>query len=217
MVVFEEDRPARAALKAAGVQREYFKFNEHHQDITIEHVRESLKSGLTVVYMSDQGSPSLADPGRHLNQLAFELGATVKVIPGPSSITAALSAAPFETNTFRYLGFPPREPAEKSRFLQTHIASCDCLVLLDTPYRLKSLIESLSDSHPNQRALLAIDISGDNETYTYGSFLSLKKAIPKDKLNFVLIIEGSSKQAQDRKIQGKKLDTNGRFQKRRHY
>ena len=59
LVLFEEDRPARQTLKAAGIRRDYLKFNEHHQMQTLDEVAEALKKGRTVIYMSDQGSPAL--------------------------------------------------------------------------------------------------------------------------------------------------------------
>ena len=43
LVVFEEDRPARQTLKAAGIRRDYLKFNEHHQMQTLDEVAEALK------------------------------------------------------------------------------------------------------------------------------------------------------------------------------
>jgi 16S rRNA (cytidine1402-2'-O)-methyltransferase len=195
LVVFEEDKPARSTLKAAGIHKEYLKFNEHHQEFTLDEVKNGLKAGQTVIYMSDQGSPALADPGRHLNKLAFELGAKVKVIPGPSSVTAALSAAPFECNRFRYVGFPPREPEKRNKFFSNEISTGDTIVLMDTPYRLNALIDELSSTHPQHKSLLAIDVSGENESFLYGSFKFLKTKITKEKLNFVMVIEGSSKTA----------------------
>ena len=45
--------------------------------------------------MSDQGVPTLADPGKHLLDIANELEAETFVIPGPSSITSALAACHF--------------------------------------------------------------------------------------------------------------------------
>ena len=96
LLVFEEDRPARRLLKLAGVHRDYFKHNEHKDNETLEEVRNYLIAGKSVFYCSDQGSASLADPGKELTSIAFELGVKIEVIPGPSSITAAISACPFD-------------------------------------------------------------------------------------------------------------------------
>ena len=190
LLVFEEDRPARATLKAAGIHRNYLKFNEHHQPSSLEEIRNTLAQGKKVLFMSDQGSPALADPGRHVSKLAYEIGAKVVVIPGPSSVTAALSAAPFEIKTFKYLGFPPREATVRKQFLKHHIDSGDNLVILDTPYRLYPLISELGQSHPRRKALLAIEISTERESIHFGKLRELKEFVTKEKLNFVLIVQG---------------------------
>lgn len=191
LVVFEEDRVARARLKAAGIHREYLRYSEHQEEATLDAVRAALKQGKTVVYMSDQGTPVLADPGRDLTAIAYELGARVTTIPGPSSVAAALAACPFDCNRFICGGFPPRDQRERLAFL-TSIAgqTADPIVLLDTPYRLVALLDAcISSLGSSRKALLAIDISGPQEKFLYGDLASLKlRTNSEDKLNFVLVL-----------------------------
>jgi 16S rRNA C1402 (ribose-2'-O) methylase RsmI len=69
------------------------------------------------------------------------------------------------------------------------------LVILDTPYRLKQILESCSRIFPKGRlAFLAMDITGEQETYIAGTFKKLlqKKTLIEKKLNFVLIVSGES-------------------------
>jgi 16S rRNA (cytidine1402-2'-O)-methyltransferase len=192
MLIFEEDRPARAALKAAGIHRTYYKFNEHGQDDTLDAMRDALKQKETVCYMSDQGMPTLADPGRALMEIAYELGVSIQVIPGPSSITAALAACPFLEDSFHYEGFLSRDADKRQREFRNIAKKQEPVVLLEAPYRRDKFIEQC-EQHlgGNRKALLALDISGPEENYLYGSLGKLKKtsrSIP-GKLNFVLIVD----------------------------
>lgn len=190
LLIFEEDKPARLALKTAGVHREYLKFNEHKQEATIEELRACLKKGETACYMSDQGVPTLADPGRDLLSIAYQLNATVKVLPGPSSITAALAACPFLSNSFHYHGFLPREEADRIKELERHEKRSEPTVFLETPYRRKALLGSIKEVFgSNRMALLALDISGPNEEFIYNKVSELQK-LEREKLNFVLVVEG---------------------------
>jgi 16S rRNA (cytidine1402-2'-O)-methyltransferase len=191
MVVFEEDKPARLVLKTAGIHRDYFKYNEQHQEFTLDSVKEVLAKGGTVAYMSDQGCPTLEDPGFNMIRCAQATGAKVKVIPGPSSLTAALSACPFREKRFEFHGFPPREETKRKAFL-TRLKKRDKLqILMDTPYRLPNVIESCNEVFDDQATgFIAIDISGPDEEYMLGTFSELVEEIKKidKKLNFVLII-----------------------------
>lgn len=192
LLIFEEDRPARSFLKAAGIHREYERWSEHKQSGTLELAIDALGAGKWVVYMSDQGTPNLADPGYELLRAAYRLGVKVDVIPGPSSITAALSACPFDTRRFEYLGFAPKEPDRRKTFLKDYDHEEKLLVLLDTPYRMKHLIESCQEVFgSNREAFLALDISGPNERFIVGALEDVaQRAQSVDgKTNFILIID----------------------------
>ena len=191
LVVGEEDAPLRALLKRAGLQRPYLKYNEHHQNDTLQQVRAALARGETVLYVSDQGCPGLADPGRHVASLALEAKATVRVVPGPSALTGAIAACPFDLNRFFYAGFLPRkEPALKAT-LEEMRARKECCILLDTPYRLPSLLKSCASVFPQgRRAFLALSVGNQEERYLCEPIGSLSKH-PPGKYNFVLILEGS--------------------------
>lgn len=195
LVVFEEDKPARQFLKQAGIHREYLKWNEHsrksqsQQDL--DDIREALMHGKTVTYMSDQGVANLADPGRTLLRLAYEMNLPVKVIPGPSSITAALAACPFAIEPFYYAGFLDKQQGKREAQLRELDKRREAIVILDTPYRLKQLLESILSTVSNHREIMiARDISGPSEDYTSLKIKSLKSRMKEfqDKLNFVLII-----------------------------
>lgn|GEM_PF-440362 len=195
LLIFEEDRPARSFLKAAGIFREYLKYNEHHQQDSLNQIREALKNRKMVVYMSDQGTPTLADPGTAPIKLAWETGADIRVIPGPSSVTAAISAAPFNCERFYFGGFLSRDHEVRNQELATICSLGTSWVVMDTPYRLRALLDACEEIFPaDQRAMVALDISGPHEDYWLGTFATLKKrAVELDeKLNFVLIGEGRS-------------------------
>lgn len=190
LVVFEEAKGARKALKQAGIQKKFALFNEHHQEDVLKLAKEHLKSGKNVCYMSDQGSPTLCDPGAALSSLAFQMNAPIKVVPGPSSVTAAMSACPFPINDFIFTGLLPRKDSDRERKLKSYLKIKTTLIILDTPYRRKQMIETLITLvGTNRKALLAMDISGEKESYYFGSLKKIQeKTKDLEKLNFILIL-----------------------------
>lgn len=217
MVVFEEDKPARLVLKTAGVHRDYYKYNEQHQEHTLDSIKEVLAKGGTVAYMSDQGCPTLEDPGYNIVRCAQLTGARVKVIPGPSSITAALSACPFREKKFEFIGFPPREETKRKAFLQKLQGKGKLQILMDTPYRLPNVIQSCSEVFDESAAgFIALDISGEDEDYLLGSFPELLEKVEKldKKLNFVLIIYPGQTKKPSAKINNRRPKSNNRRNRR---
>lgn len=200
LVIFEEDRVARQVLKAAGVHRDYLLYSEHKQALTREDVSAALKAGKTVVYMSDQGMPNVADPGSDLLGLARAQKAIVKVIPGPSSVTSAIAACPFVTGAFRFGGFLPRDEQARAAAIKGLVDVREPIVLLDTPYRLVALLESFAGHFPGSREIMvALDISGPDEDYILGSAKEVLQKVKvkvtgtgvdgkHKKLNFVLVV-----------------------------
>ena len=189
-VIFEEAKGARKALKQAGVQKKFALFNEHYQEDVLKLAKEYLKKGKNVCYMSDQGSPTLCDPGAALSALAFQINAPIKVIPGPSSVTAAMSACPSPINDFIFTGLLPRKDSDRERKLKSYVKIKTTLIILDTPYRRKQVIETLMTLvGSNRKALLALEISGKEEAYHYGSLKTIQeKTKDLEKLNFILIL-----------------------------
>ncbi len=193
LLIFEEAKGARKALKQAHIKKNFALFNEHNQQDILELAKEHLQQGSDVCYMSDQGSPTLCDPGQGLTEMAFQIKAPIKVIPGPSSVTAAMSACPFPINDFFFTGLLPRKPEEKEKKIKHYLKLKTCLIILDTPYRRKQTLETFANlMGAKTKAFLALDISGENESYFLGTFKSLMEQT-KDlgKLNFILIIKNN--------------------------
>lgn len=194
LLIFEEDRGARSALKSAGIHREYLRYNEHDQKQTLEILTESFRNGKTAVYMSDQGCPGLADPGREIVRVAVREKAEIRVVPGPSSLTAAIAACPFDMAEFHFCGFAPRENEARERQLMEWNTLGVPLALMDTPYRLAALLESCKKVFgENHMATLALDLSGTEEVIWNDSLRAIHEGTKElGKLNFVLILDAGT-------------------------
>ena len=116
-------------------------FEGNEEDRTRELLTE-LKSGATVLVVSDAGMPTISDPGFRLMRDAIAEGVDVSVIPGPSAVTMAVALSGLPTDRFSFEGFPPRtagarlETFEKLRFEER------TMVFFEAPHRLD---DSLSD------------------------------------------------------------------------
>ena len=116
-------------------------FEGNEEDRTRELLTE-LKSGATVLVVSDAGMPTISDPGFRLMRDAIAEGVEVSVIPGPSAVTMAVALSGLPTDRFSFEGFPPRTAGarlatfEKLRFEER------TMVFFEAPHRL---VDSLSD------------------------------------------------------------------------
>ena len=91
----------------------YHKFNEKKQ---LTNIIKHFNEGKILSLISDAGTPLLSDPGRILVNKCVEKGINVTSIPGPSSITSALSVSGF-SDQFLFSGFLPKTERELEKVL----------------------------------------------------------------------------------------------------
>ena len=119
-------------------------FEGNEIDRTRELISE-LKSGATVLVVSDAGMPTISDPGFRLMRDAIAQGIEVSVIPGPSAVTMSVALSGLPTDRFSFEGFPPRTAGarvatfEKLRFEER------TMVFFEAPHRLAdSLVDAVT-------------------------------------------------------------------------
>ena len=119
-------------------------FEGNEEDRTRELIAE-LKTGATVLVVSDAGMPTISDPGFRLMRDAIAEGIEVSVIPGPSAVTMSVALSGLPTDRFSFEGFPPRTAGarlatfEKLRFEER------TMVFFEAPHRLtESLVDAVN-------------------------------------------------------------------------
>ena len=91
----------------------YHKFNEKKQ---LPHIIKYINQGKILSLISDAGTPLLSDPGRILLNECIKNEIKVIPIPGPSSITTAMSVSGFK-DQFLFYGFLPKTENELEKVL----------------------------------------------------------------------------------------------------
>jgi 16S rRNA (cytidine1402-2'-O)-methyltransferase len=189
-VICEEQREGSTLLKRLNIQPvELITLNEHNELTRISELIQRFWQGDSFALISDCGTPVFADPGTALIEQAVQAGIEVIPIPGPSSLMSALSILDVKLDRFIFAGFLPRQPADRRGQL-THLRALRFpLILMDTPYRLQSLLDEISDIFGSGQSItLACNLTYPNEKVFRGP---IKKIIPQVKgwkAEFILIL-----------------------------
>ena len=106
-----------------------------------------LKGGKHLAYLSDAGTPLVADPGGTLveNVARAVPEAHIIPIPGPSAILAALSIAGFPADRFCFLGFPPSKKGRRAYFADIARKECTA-VFFEGPHRIVRSLRELTQA-----------------------------------------------------------------------
>ena len=145
----EDTRRTRSLLSLHGIPvagRTMISYNDTNGAQRRPAILEALARGQSVALASDAGTPLIADPGYKLVRMARAEGAAVHTVPGPSSLTAALTVAGQPTDRIHFAGFLPAK-ATARRTALTELARIDAtLVLFETARRLPETIAAVAET-----------------------------------------------------------------------
>ena len=145
-----------------------------------------------VALVSDAGTPTVSDPGEALVTAAWAAGHTVVPIPGPSSVTAALSAAGYGGPGFTFLGYLPRKPGEMRRLLATLVADPRPAVAFESPYRIKKALAIIAEVMPERQVTVARELTKIHEELVRGTASEVQAELgDRTRGEFTLVISGA--------------------------
>ena len=117
VVAAEDTRVTKSLLAHFGIGARVIALHEHNERTAAEGIVALLREGKSVALASDAGTPAVSDPGALLVDRVRAEGFPVVPIPGPSALTAALSASGIAADGVVFAGFLPAKGAERKRRL----------------------------------------------------------------------------------------------------
>jgi len=155
VVAAEDTRVTRVLLQHAGSGARLISVHAHNERETIERVLGHLREGRSVALVSDAGTPAISDPGHLLVAAVRAAGAQVVPIPGPSAVTALLSASGLPAGPFLFEGFlPPRAAARDERLAALARAAGIAgatVVFYESPHRVEGTLAAMARAFGDAR------------------------------------------------------------------
>ncbi len=170
IVAAEDTRIFKAFSNSIGIK--YKKLISYYKDNEIKKaniILKALKDGQSVALVSDAGTPMISDPGFKIVSLCYNEGIPVKVCPGPSSITAALSVCPFLVEDFYFTGFAPNQDAKRNKFFESIKMLPSLIVAFEAPHRLLKHLNSAKKYFSNRKLFVARELTKQYEEKIVGT------------------------------------------------
>jgi len=164
-VACEDTRVTAGLLRSLGLDKPLLALHEHNEAEAAQRVLERLARGERVACVSDAGTPAVSDPGARLVAAARAAGHRVLPLPGPSSVTAALSVAgDTRAGSFRFAGFLSTRAAERAAQLRELQRPGEAVVLFEAPHRIAALAAALAEVMPGRPVTLCRELTKQFET-----------------------------------------------------
>ena len=172
LIAAEDTRRLRKLLSMLEITTEaqvvsYFDQNEVERQPWL---LEQLDDGRNVLLVTDAGMPSVSDPGYRLVDAAIARGIEVRVLPGPSAVTTAITISGLPVDRFTFEGFLPRKAGDRTRRLEALATEPRTMVFFEAPHRTRETLEAMRDVFgPGRRAAVCRELTKTYEEIVRGT------------------------------------------------
>ncbi len=194
LIAAEDTRTAKQLLNYFDIHTPVTSFFEHSKQNKINHILDALQEN-DVAVISEAGTPGINDPGYELVREAIARGYRVSPIPGASAVLTALVASGISANAFYYVGFLPREPQARRKFLRELVNERDTIVAFETPHRLRDALKDLENIFGAARKIcVARELTKKFEEFQRGTIGEVREHFEKNEPRgeFTLVIAGAT-------------------------
>lgn len=162
-LVFMKKKIAEAkAKKGRGLLLSYHKYNESAR---INRLIKVMKYGFKVGLVSDAGTPTISDPGYKLVEAVIKEGMIIEALPGPNSVSVALSLSGFPSDRFCFEGYLSKTQDLKLNKLLKVREAMMTAVFFESSQRLeKSLISIEKVFGKSQMIFIAFEMTKLHQT-----------------------------------------------------
>ncbi len=180
----EDTRNTRRLLDIHGVAlggRALVPYHDHNGPQMRPRLLSDIAEGRAVAYVSDAGTPLVADPGYRLAADVAAAGGAVIAIPGPSAVLAALSISGLPSDRFLFAGFPPPQGGPRKRWLQELAEVPATLILFESPKRCSRTVPDMVEVlGGDRRASLCRELTKMHEEVRRGTLADIAAGIEDD-------------------------------------
>ncbi len=173
LIACEDTRHSRRLLQRYEIGKPVMAFHEHNERRVLAQVRARLLEGLDIAYITDAGTPGIADPGFRLVRMAHAHGIQVTVLPGATAMIPALVQSGLPVHSFTFKGFAPRKTGARQKSLIQEKGNPHTLIYYESPYRVIRLLEDMYAILGDRPAALVRELSKVHEETLRGSLAAL--------------------------------------------
>ena len=146
VIAAEDTRTLRRLMDIHGISlqdRMLIPYHDHNGDKVRPRLMKLIEEGKSVAYVSEAGTPLVADPGYGLARGVIDAGFTVIGAPGPSAVIAALTVGGLPTDRFFFAGFAPNATGARKKFFEEYANVPGTLVFYESPKRIHAMLGDL--------------------------------------------------------------------------
>lgn len=192
VIAAEDTRTARKLMELHGIavgKRPLIPYHDHSGPNGRAGILKLIGEGRSVTYVSEAGTPLVADPGYALAREVGGAGHLVTAAPGASAVLTALSLSALPSDRFLFAGFAPSAKAARRTWLQELVNIPATLVIYESPKRINQLLADLCETADDSRqAAVARELTKKFEEVVRGSLAELRDQLSERTLKGEIVL-----------------------------
>jgi len=194
LIAAEDTRHSAKLLQHYDIRTPLVSYHDHSDATDVEALMARLRSGSSIALISDAGTPMVSDPGYRLVAACQQERLPVVPIPGPSAMTAALSAAGLPTDRFYFEGFLPAKSGQRNHRLKALRTIETTLIFFESPRRLSASLAAMCAELGDREAAICRELTKSHETIRRDRLSALSAFVESDpnqqRGEVVVLVEG---------------------------
>jgi len=168
LIAAEDTRRTRKLLTHYDIRVRLFSYRRENETRAAVELADRIGEGMNVALVSDAGMPGISDPGFALVAECAGRGLGIEVVPGPSSVTAAIALSGIPVSSFVFEGYlPNKRSARRARLLELGGADRP-VVFFEAPHRIVAALEDVAGLWPSRDLVLVREMTKLHEEVMRG-------------------------------------------------
>lgn len=179
LIAAEDTRKTGSFLSHYKIKNHLISYHEHNENRRTPQIISKLLEGKSIALVSNAGTPAVSDPGYRLIEAAIKNKIMVIPIPGVSAAITAMSVSGLPTDSFVFIGFPPKRKGKRLKILAELALGPRPLIFYESPKRILTLLEEIISCMGDRPAVLAREMTKLHEEFIRGSVSEILTTIKK--------------------------------------
>jgi 16S rRNA (cytidine1402-2'-O)-methyltransferase len=161
VIAAEDTRNTRKLLSHLGIQgKKLVSYHDHGETERAEALLDDIEArGQSLAVVSDAGTPCIADPGYRIVAAAKSRGIKVHPVPGPSSLTALVSASGLPSNRVLFVGFLPQRAKPLAEEIASWAGTRASIVFFEATRRLERTLAQIAETYPTAEVAVGRELT----------------------------------------------------------
>ncbi len=163
-ILCEDTRHSIKLLNNFNIKSKLISYHKFNEKKSLNKIIEYLNEGKILSVISDAGTPVLSDPGNLIINECIKYDHKIFTVPGPSSITAAVSLSGFG-DKFLFYGFLPKKENDSLKILKKLNIEGFSLVFFIPAIKINFYIKQFKKFFSGRKIFIAREMTKKHETY----------------------------------------------------